>query len=264
MAIFGTKSDIDGILEGAAKHEQERRHQFEAQLEESRGAALANGVRLLALFELLPKAMLASQHAERERVAARLGRNHPRVRDLEASIREIERSEGLAKLGRERVARFVQGIERGGTEFHGFVYDRAGQPLPGMTVRLRIGRRGDKSAAKTEADGYFRIPLLHPDAEETGRGGKESARGEKEGATKTKSAARAGASKETEGEVATVEVLDSKGKVAFTDPTPLVLGDRGAYREYVVDPEKTRPSKPRRPRGKAADRRPPTEPEAAS
>lgn len=231
MAIFGTKADLDRVSEGAAVFDRERDDQFTAQLLQAREAGLASSAQLLALFELLPKAVLANERAECERIASRLDPRHPRVRQLEAAILELERREGLAQRGRRRLARLAQAVERGGVAFHGFVLDAAGDPLEGLTVRLRSRVLGDHYRATTDVDGYFRVALVSWTEEE-----EEAATGAEAPGEEAAGAERVG------GNVAVVEILDAAGRVTFTDPLELQLDGRAAYREYQLDREDRIPS----------------------
>jgi hypothetical protein len=99
--------------------------------------------------------------------------------------------------------------------FHGFVTDEAGEPLPGMTVRVTSPRLLSQLAASTAKDGYFRVVL--PEA------------AKKQGEQNT--------------ELAEVVIVDGQGKRVHDDPLPLQLGAGSAYREYILAPRGAVPEK---------------------
>jgi Carboxypeptidase regulatory-like domain len=212
---------------GEARQAREQQKVLQELERQAQRDALANGGLLLALFQALPAAALASERAEHERIVGRYGKDHPRAQALEASLDRLERTEARAALGRMRAARAMQTAQMQGAALQGFVIDAAGEPLRGMTVSVEAARMPAPLSARTAADGYFRIEL--PPAE-----------------------AAPAREREEERELAQVVVLDANGRRVHEDPMPLSLRAGGAYREYTVEPEAGAPPRrpPRRGRGR--------------
>lgn len=198
---------------GAARSGQEREKILQELERQARRDALTGGGMLLELFRALPAAALAAERAEHERIAQRYGKEDPRAQALAASLDRLERAEARATLGRTRVARALQAAQMPGSALHGFVTDAAGAPLRGMTVRVDSPALRAPLAARSAADGYFRVEL--PPADELERAMKE----------------------EEERELARVSVLDANGRPVHEDPLALSLRAGVAYREYQVELE---------------------------
>jgi hypothetical protein len=171
---------------------------------------LANGGLLLEVFRALPAVAIASERVEYERVVKRHSKDHPRAQVLARSLDALERADVQAVRGRARAARAMEAVRMAGRAFHGFVTDEAGDPLPGMTVR--IASASFRAEAPTAPDGYFRVELPEP------------------APTKEPRAAVS--------DVASITIVDAQGNQVLDDPLalPLSLGVAGAYREYRVIP----------------------------
>jgi hypothetical protein len=197
------------VSAGASRAGREQEKLFAELLRQGQAQGLEQGAPLLELFRLLPAAALASERAEYDRVVSRYGKDHPLAHAREQSLDAMERGEAQAARGRARAARALHAAQAPGEAFHGFVSDEAGEPLPGLTVRLASARTAAKLEARTEADGYFRVPLPQRAAEP------------------------AAAEKAAE-EVAEVLIVDSRGQTVHQDPVGLALRAGSAYREYTV------------------------------
>jgi hypothetical protein len=207
MAIDDKTATFSALFSGgASRQNQEQEKILQALQQQVRQDTLAKGDALLALFRALPAAALASERAEHERLVGRYGKDHPRAQALEKSLDGLERAEVQAVRGRARAARAMEMARMPEPAFHGFVADEAGEPLPGMTVRVVSPRLGTELAAPTKQDGYFHLVL--PEAVK--KQGKRNA------------------------ELAEVIIVDGQGKRVHEDPLPLQLDAGSAYREYIV------------------------------
>jgi hypothetical protein len=228
MAILGD-NDLSRLPDHAAKVDRERKRNFAAQLRRSGADALGLGDDLLVLFSTLPAAVIASEHAEYERVVARYGKEHPRARQVADALADFENIEAQAARGRTRAARAIESIQASGSAFFGFVTGAGGDPLAGYKVRL-TGR--DIASGKLEAvtgdDGYFRIALPATNASTASTGQRASS---KRAAASTASDSKT----DTSHVLAAVEVLDRKGRSVHEDPLPLQIDSGSAYREYQLE-----------------------------
>ena len=207
MAIDDRTATFSALFSGgASRQNQEQEKILQALQQQARQEALAKGDALLTFFRALPAAALASERAEHERVVRRYGEDHPRAHALEESLDGLERAEAQAARGRARAARVMEMAQMPEPAFHGFVTDEAGDPLPGMTVRVASPRLGTELAASTGQDGYFRLVL--PEAAK--KQGKQNV------------------------ELAEVVIVDGQGKRVHEDPLPLQVHAGSAYREYIV------------------------------
>lgn len=226
MAILGDTSDLSRLIQGASKVNRDRKRTFDAQLRKSGADALGFGAALLELFETLPAAMIASETTEMERLAKRYGdAQHPRVLQVADAVARLEGIDAQASRGRVRAARAMESLQAPGHSLFGFVTDDAGNPRVGYTVRITAVGLPDKLRANTASDGYFRIALS----------GKRAAKAGPQKPAKTRKAiVDDEVNTQATSRVASVEILDPRGRVAYRDALPLQIDSGSAYREYRI------------------------------
>jgi hypothetical protein len=222
MARSLNDRDFSRLAAGAKQLERELKKTADAQMKEIGRTALETGPALLELFELLPAAMIAARGAEYERILARYDEKHPRAVQMETSLIALQELESQAARGRARAARVMEAARAPGVAFHGFVSDEDGEPLSGMTVQLTGHAPFGKTVARTESDGYFRMPLPVDGVS----AGAES--GRLDLSETTDRAAQRDATQ------LAVQIRDTRGALVFEDPVPLQIGPSGAYREYRI------------------------------
>jgi hypothetical protein len=209
MARADHKPTFSAAGAGAESHEPREREKIFPELQRQAGEnALAQADALLAFFQALPAAALASERVEYERIVKRHGRNDARSAALEHSLDALEHMEMQAQRGRARWARVLEMARLDGAALHGFVSDATGAPLPGLTVRVTAPRLRAEFTARTEQDGYFRLVLPEPEGQQ--------------------------ASSNEKPELGQVLVLDRRDRRLHVDPIPLELHAGSAYREYRV------------------------------
>jgi hypothetical protein len=217
------------------KSAEEARRQFlEAPLDAVGPSTLAAGLEVAQLLSILPNAFVESQKRELKRLQTTGAENDERILLLQSSIEEGEQLRTFV-VGAQLRAKRVVGASSGREDvFHGFVSNPDFSPLVGATVRLKGGKsdRG-QTAAKTDEDGYFSIPLR---AKTSGKGeaGKLSfsqrlnkmfeSRNQPSTTPQEEKKARA---------TAQVEIV-KKRQVVHEDPVPVIIDEGSVYREYVV------------------------------
>jgi hypothetical protein len=207
MTIFGDGREFARLFEQGPAMERERQRNFDAALGQARDAALDVAATLLGVTEALPLALIATEKAEHERLRKAYGEDHPRTRELQARLVQLEALQGVEAGARARATRGLAALRRPGDALHGFVADEGGAPLPGLTVQLLGERLQENLQARTEDDGYFRIPL--PDVKGSG-GASEPA----------PNAARV--------------VIKRRETTVYEDPFPFEVDGGAAYREYRI------------------------------
>jgi hypothetical protein len=245
MATSASGSEFSSTIEGAAAFDRERKAKADASLREIAGSAMELGDSLLQLFTTLPAAMLGARRAEYERVAARHGEDHPRTKQVRASLGALDGVVRRSAAGRDRAMRGLEALRTPGGAFFGFVADGSGRALAKMTVQLTGDAVGKDAQGVSADDGFFRVPL-RPGAS-AGVAGSESFATMRAAILGGEDTEReAGAEKP----VATVRILNARGQVVHEDPVPLELEAGSAYREYRIEdtpmPQaKDEPDKPR-------------------
>jgi hypothetical protein len=218
MATSRNDSAFTGFVGNAASADAIRREFIDGPMAGARQEAAATGLEFLDLMMAIPRAIMASQRREIDRLVKTRGDKDPAVVRMQAELARNERMAAVAAAGQTRIRRGVEIAGNRGAAFQGFVSDASLAPLEGLTVRIVSNTRtgGDGLSATTGEDGYFRIPIDAAAAVAGTSGGeREIVVGQKQ--------------------TATVEIADRGGTIVHRDPEPLPVGE-AAYREYVVEP----------------------------
>jgi len=232
--------------------------------------ALTTAGDVLGVLSLLPQAFSRAQRDELARLerSDREPKQSPRIAGLRASIARADTLRTTSTHGEARFSRFVAALDETSQILHGFVSDRALNPLAGHRVEVSVenpnGEKSQTLAATTAEDGYFRIVLNEKgivDGSTRDRvsatvsrilGGKIDA---KNAAFKATAAAEAAANSR----LGKLVVKSPRGEVLYEDPVPAELDTGDVYREYVVGatgkdtvppPPRTVPGTPDNPRGR--------------
>jgi hypothetical protein len=268
MSLFGNRGEFDAFAARGDDAAQERRRQFDDASRKMADVALEEGAGLLDTFDVLPFAVIAARRTEHERLTKRYGDDHPRVIAASAAITRLTEIARWGAHGSSRAARLVEAMQLGGSAFHGFVSDPTGEPLRGVIVDV-VADGVALRAARTEADGYFRVVLdgeprsgidlriarrarlAAAAARKASAAPAATSAATETAATEAPATGSAAATGESNYATGRVRLLDERGRLLHDDPAALAI-DRGTvYREYVIDPDDPPPASSY-PRGTAA------------
>lgn len=241
MATESNKTQFPGFFTSPKSAEAMRRQNFEAPLEAAGPSALASAVELGNLFSILPAAFVASQERELKRLLSSGAENDPRATALKSSIEQAGVLQTTAERGKIRVERALLAAGRNDHVFQGFVSDSALRPQEGFTVRLTQSKLSKALSTKTDADGYFCIPLASKSSDEQDSKTKASmtSLSQRISDFMTGPGIESGSSssERTIEDASQVEILQ-KGNLLHSDPVSVARGEGSVYREYIIDETK--------------------------
>ena len=244
---------------------------IEAPMNAARQPAMTTGLELLAFMTSLPDAFIASEERELKRLARTSEtKNDARIERLKISIERAQEIRSNTNQGKARIERALASLSEQGNVFHGVVSDTDLNPRKGLTVRISAkgNDRADASrSATTDADGYFCIPLDNGKTDPRKKTASESGlslsdrmaeflsniNAKYDTPADKKASVETAVSDKKEEVLTQVEILDAGKNILHRDPSPLVVNDGTAYREYVIDgnqsgkpydPPKPAPTKP--------------------
>jgi hypothetical protein len=245
MATNARTNTLPNFFANAGSGDAIRRQLSDGPLTAASQASFRHSAEALDLLSALPMASAAAQR--RELVRLRRGGDDGRAEMLETSIQHTLALHESAGLGMARARRTLSAISDGKGLVHGFVSDADLRPLRGIVVTLTMTREGVGAAplsVTTDADGYFALRTRRPRSTASSAQGSASLSAQIEellyrtdaGANR---AAAAGAA-ETSGEpllIAELTLFDPTGALLHRDPSPMVIDNGTAYREYVIGSE---------------------------
>lgn len=226
--------------------------------------ALETAGDVLGVLALLPQAFARAQRDELARLerSDRDPKQSPRIDGLRASIARADTLRTTSTHGEARFARFVAALDETSQILHGFVSDRALQPLAAHRVEVSIedptGKKPQTLAATTAEDGYFRIVLREKGIADASTRDRVSAAlgrmmGAKVDAKNATFKAAAAAEAAANSRLGRICVKSARGEVLYEDPVVVELDTGDVYREYVVGatgkdtvppPPRTTPARP--------------------